>query len=134
MCVLSGKRRLCFLLILFVVLSGLYFADNRKEYYFTYITENNETVHLCIKGNNLLNQELCSEEVSGMHGMGSTVFRGRGAHRCMDSRIEIILLSVEMFLVFPAFIIIMKTRGMNEEISGTRVVIEYIHHQDGEKG
>lgn len=134
MCAFKQTRQISVLLIVLLIVSGLYFADSKIVSGITSETEASEMSGLYIKENNVVNQELCSEEVLGMRGLDSVRIYGKHTLEQTGARAGMIFLTEEPFLIFSVFLAVIEMDGMNQKICRSRLVIEYIHHQDGEKG
>lgn len=134
MCAFKQTRQISVLLIVLLIVSGLYFADSKIVSGIMSETEISEMSGLYIKENNVVNQELCSEEVLGMRGIDSVRVYGKHTLEQTDTRVEMIFLSTEPFLIFSVFLSVIEMAGLNQKICRSRFVIDYIHHQDGAKG
>lgn len=133
MCAFKQTRQISVLLIVLLIVSGLYFADRKIVSAILSETEINEMSGLCIKENNVMNQELCSEEVLGMRGFDTVRVYGKHTPEQTDTRAEMIFLSTEPFLIFSVFLSVIEMDGLNQKICRSRFIIDYIHHQDGAK-
>lgn len=134
MCALKQTRQISVMLIIFLLMSGIYFSGSKIVSGIMSAVETNETAGLYITENSVENQELCSEEVLGMRGLDGVRVYGKHTLERIDTRTEIIFLSTKPFLTFSVFLSVMEMDGLNQKICRSRFVIEYIHHQDGEKG
>lgn len=134
MCALQRKRQISVLIIVFLIVSSIYFADIKAASDIMSHNERDKTNGLYIKENSKINQELCSDEVSGMGGLDGVRVYERHTLERTDTRAEMILLSVKSFLTFSVLIAVIKRDGLNQKICRSRFVIDYIHQKDGEKG